>query len=535
MTDAHQSVMNNAASLVSHRGLTGGINTAEEEGPHGASDDTDLLFGKLDMYQVICRHMSNKKRKDVKKYMCDELSRNKELYAGFVSPNPKPGIVMRKGCMVPVDVFYKLCVGSGLQRVSLGRYGQKTPWKLFENSLEYFGSKSLSVNIDVAFTFPVIQKRPTDTAIPLFSYPQNVSRTSLMFHDFGRDYLNGKRVDFGMVKVDLPALVSKFLDPYRVIQTFQRKKEERKDSISVYPNFYHAVRDQVNFEHSSFPANIQTKRKRVQKLKEVASALKGTLGDSDHCLGSGRVEVALIGLKPMAPADFGTLAQIIAEFMLKRIAVLRVSQSLVIEALNRVSVFPDVVGTDAHKTTPKDNTEIAVLSNLLGIWHWRYKVHLVPGVAVTEDADSETDDVAVGSNHKAVRFQNLVDDEERDFMYNNYVFPHPRTDSRFVYRVRKVTKRKRNCPPKPVGSFDSRLDVCEAILQWAEDVGLWNRNDPQKWDWRQLEADYGLISKNKKPDDSEDDDDYNDDLPLVPAESAAQPERIGVQTRSAKR
>ena len=505
---------------VSHRGLTGGINTAEAEGPHGVSDDTDLLFGKLDTYQVICRHMSNKKREAVKKYMCDQLSQNKELFAGFVSPNQKPGVVVRKGCVVTVEVFRKLCFGCGVRRVSLGRYGQKTPWALFETSLDDFGSKSQSVNIDLAFSFPVIPDSETDTAIPLFSYPQNVSRTSLMFHNEGRFLLNGKPVDFGMVKENLPALVNKFLAPHRV-----REKEDRKDTISVYPNFYHAVRDRLNFEHSSFPANILTKRKRVQKLKDVASGLKDTLENSEHRLGFGRVEVALVGLNPMAPV--GDLAASIAGFMLKRIAILQLSQSLVIHALKRVLAFPDVVGTNADKTTTKDNTEIAVLSNLVGIWNWKYKEHLVLGVYATEDVEFVNGDLPVVSNHKAVRFYKL-DYEERDFLYRNYPCPHPRTSSRWVYRVRKVTKRKRAVPSKPVGSFDSRLDVCEEILKWAEDVGLWHRNDPQKWDWRQLEYDHGLVSRNQPPDPLE------DDLPMVPAASAAQPETAGVQTRSVK-
>jgi len=84
-------------TTISHRGLTGGINTAEAEGPHGTSDDSDLLFGKLDIYQVICRHLSKEKRQDVKTYMCDQLSQNSEMYAGFFSSRQKPGVVVRKG------------------------------------------------------------------------------------------------------------------------------------------------------------------------------------------------------------------------------------------------------------------------------------------------------------------------------------------------------------------------------------------------------------------------------------------------------
>ena len=42
-----------------HRRLTDEINTAEGVGPWGAGE-TDLLFGTLDMYQVVGMHMSKK-------------------------------------------------------------------------------------------------------------------------------------------------------------------------------------------------------------------------------------------------------------------------------------------------------------------------------------------------------------------------------------------------------------------------------------------------------------------------------------------
>ena len=50
---------------------------------------------------------------------------SKELYAGYVSKSRKFGVVVNKGCTITVDVFLKLCNGCGVDRISLGRYGQK--------------------------------------------------------------------------------------------------------------------------------------------------------------------------------------------------------------------------------------------------------------------------------------------------------------------------------------------------------------------------------------------------------------------------
>ena len=238
--------------VIPHRGLTDHVNTREGEGPHG-SGETDLFFGILEGYQVVARtrHMSQKKVIQIKKYWATELSTNHDMYFGYVSPSDKVGVLFTLGGIVPIAVFQKLCFNSGISVLSLGRYGQKTPWALADQTLQKFSSKIQSVNIDVAFTFPVPSKK---TRIPLFAYPRNASRTSLMFHEEGRGILNNKPVNFGMVRLDLPDAVT----PKAPLRIDGSKKTAK---ITVYPNYFHAVRDVLNCEFQKLPGMMGTQKK----------------------------------------------------------------------------------------------------------------------------------------------------------------------------------------------------------------------------------------------------------------------------------
>ena len=189
-----------------HRSLTDGINTAPEVGPRGAGR-TDLLFGTLDHYQVVCKHMSKEKKNEVKAYIANQLSKNPELYAGTVSASDSPGLCLKKGCTVTIEVFSELLRGCDITHICLGRYGQKTPWGLSRKLLRRFSSKVDAFNVDIAFTFPGVlrgKKNRIKTGIPLFSYNRNPSKTCLMFHEHGRGLLNENPVDFGTVRLDLP-------------------------------------------------------------------------------------------------------------------------------------------------------------------------------------------------------------------------------------------------------------------------------------------------------------------------------------------
>ena len=100
------------------------------------------------------------------------------------------------GCVVTTAVFMELCAGCGVSTISLGRYGQKTPWKEFESTMTKIGGCSERISIDVAFTFPV----QDDTVFPLFSYTSNPSRASLYFHQLGKRVWNQRELNFGMVR-----------------------------------------------------------------------------------------------------------------------------------------------------------------------------------------------------------------------------------------------------------------------------------------------------------------------------------------------
>ncbi len=132
----------------------------------------------------------------IRTHFVQELDNSKALYAGYVSKSPRFGIVVNKGCAITVDVFLKLCLGCGVQRISLGRYGQKTPYPLFEKMYNRFYNKCQQISIDMAFTFPL----ENENSFPLFTYASNPSRASLYFHKLGQRILNGKPVHYGMVR-----------------------------------------------------------------------------------------------------------------------------------------------------------------------------------------------------------------------------------------------------------------------------------------------------------------------------------------------
>jgi hypothetical protein len=132
----------------------------------------------------------------IKTHFVTELVKSKQLYAGYVSKSLNPGIVVRKGCTITVPVFLELCLGCGVRHISLGRYGQKTPYKQFEKMYSVLYQKCEKISVDVAFTFPL----ENTTCFPLFTYASNPSRASLYFHKLGQRILNQKPVNYGMVR-----------------------------------------------------------------------------------------------------------------------------------------------------------------------------------------------------------------------------------------------------------------------------------------------------------------------------------------------
>ena len=139
---------------------------------------------------------ADQESESIRTHFVTELRQRKELYAGYVSKSPQCSIMVRKGCTITVLVFLQLCRGCGVEYISLGRYGQKTPYKQFEKMYVQLYQKCQQVSVDVAFTFPL----EDTTSFPLFTYASNPSRASLYFHKLGQRILNQKPVNYGMVR-----------------------------------------------------------------------------------------------------------------------------------------------------------------------------------------------------------------------------------------------------------------------------------------------------------------------------------------------
>ena len=497
---------------IPHRGLTDDINTAQGVGPRGAGR-TDLLFGTLDHYQVVGKHMTKEKVDRVKAYIVSELSKKPKLYAGTVSASAAPGLCLKKGCTVTIEVFSELLLGCGVTHLCLGRYGQKTPWNLAKNILEKFSSKVDAFNVDIAFSFPVQfrdKKNRITTGIPLFSYSRNPSRACLMFHERGRGILNETPVDFGTVRMDVPSV----LQP-RPPNRIDAVSKKTKAKMCVYPKFYHAVRDRCDFEFQSFPANVQTKKARVLKLKKIAFGLQKDVKDPELRLSSGRAEVCLMNMAPNAPLF--SIARNIAGSMLKKIGIMLLTEAALSECLDKVVQFPDVVGTDGQPCTPQDKTDIAVLSNCVGLWAWQFKEHLKDGQSAAS-ADSAVPVEVPVEDRTNFRFKKLTT-LDRQQMIDDYVGRHSKNHDRFVYYVRG-----NKGPPRNVGSFERPPDVCEAILTWAESLLLWNRDNPNSGGWLSLHE-KGLV-KRKHPGKPLNAFPEDDDAPMHPVPPSPQRKRV---------
>jgi hypothetical protein len=48
----------------------------------------------------------------------------------------------------------------------------------------------------------------------------------------------------------------------------------------------------------------------------------------------------------------------------------------ILKDLDAVVGFEDSVGSDDLVLTPKDQAELAILSNMCGLWSWKFKPHL---------------------------------------------------------------------------------------------------------------------------------------------------------------
>ncbi len=186
-----------SSEVTRHRGLT--ERSTMVGGTHEILN-TALYLGKFDAFQILIEGISGRRQREIKAYFLKQLQTNKSLYGGWVSGHNKRGILVKKGCVITVSVFLKLCLGINVRKITLGRFGQKTPWAEFEDFYQFLVPHCDSISMDVAFTFPVPPSPRNETTLPLFSYASNPSRASLMFHDLGQQLLNKKLVNYGWVR-----------------------------------------------------------------------------------------------------------------------------------------------------------------------------------------------------------------------------------------------------------------------------------------------------------------------------------------------
>jgi len=200
------------SQIFRHRGYT---ERAEKmaQGVHHVIQHSALFIGTLNYFQILIEDITAERVDSIKEYFVTQLALDKSLYQGFVSPNVKRGVVSSKGCVITVTAFLRLCFGAGIHRISLGRFGQKTPWSLYAFFEANVVQHCEKVSIDVAFNFPVPQNDQVQDCIPVFCYANNPSRSNLMFHRLGQKLLNQKVVNWGWVRL-LNQL--KFLNNYSV-------------------------------------------------------------------------------------------------------------------------------------------------------------------------------------------------------------------------------------------------------------------------------------------------------------------------------
>ena len=186
-----------SSDVTRHRGMT---ERTTMVGGHHEILNTALYLGKWDAFQILIEGISGRRQREIKAYFLKQLQSNKSLYGGWVSGNDKRGVVVKKGCVITVSVFLKLCLGINVRKITLGRFGQKTPWAEFKEFYQFLVPNCDSISMDMAFSFPVPPSSNSETNLPLFSYASNPSRASLMFHDLGHQLLNKKLVNYGWVR-----------------------------------------------------------------------------------------------------------------------------------------------------------------------------------------------------------------------------------------------------------------------------------------------------------------------------------------------
>jgi hypothetical protein len=251
----------------------------------------------------------------------------------------------------------------------------------------------------------------------------------------------------------------------------------KKPVITVYPNAFHAVRSLVDFEYDVFPRTVKNYRKRLQKLQSLADALRDELSENVSTLTCGRVEISLFKLE--SDTDFFRLSRFIARSQLKKVQMIKVPVVEVFKNLEAVSQFPSVVGTDSDPVTATDEQNMAILSNMCGLWTWKFKKHLRKDLNVNSVPTSQSPEP--GSFAPTKLFAALSDAEKTELLSWYVGKRYTKTGNRFCYRTwdTKGGKFKKTIRPVSNGSYSTAEDAAEAILEWAVEVKVWSPKDPR--------------------------------------------------------
>lgn len=251
-----------------------------------------------------------------------------------------------------------------------------------------------------------------------------------------------------------------------------------KDKITAYPNVFHAVRTLTNFEYKAFPKTIATKKKRVMKIRALAHDLSVLLkGEFQPSLSYGRIEVSLNRFP--VNADAMAWCQRVAYDQCKHLSMKLVPISEILEGLEAVIDHPDSVGSDSTPLTPKDQAELAILSNMVGLWSWNFKKYLHKSLGNL--VDSEEDSEADPSSAPSTLFAMLTTERQFEIL-NWYVGTHSRSKTKFTFRTwnsKGGLRTKSKGPPIPNGTFDSPEDAAEAILELSDQLEVEWSDIPQ--------------------------------------------------------
>ena len=273
---------------------------------------------------------------------------------------------------------------------------------------------------------------------------------------------------------------------------FGRKgKTSKKNSITVYPNCFHAVRDLTNFEYGAWPKTIKHKRIRVSKIKSLASGLQEAWSTNQETLTCGRVEISLFRFD--SDTDVLHLSKMIARSQLKRIQMIKVPVDDVIRNLDTVLQFPDVAGDDKVALSELDKRELAILCNLCGLWDWKFKKFLRKDLVQESSADEGP----------APNLFSVFQDAQKEELLTWYVSKrYSKKETKFCFRTwdskgGKVV-RKKALAPKPNGSYLSAAEAVEAVLEWAVALQAWSPEHPYDPQMKWIEE-LGMLVRNRQP------------------------------------